>query len=112
MTVAETQHEALHPEAKHGAIGNGREKSGQVGHSTDAARNPVLHLDAVDGDDLVITYPAGFGDTAGSIPADLALAIMDQAAAYFDQRGPVDAPQGLSLAASRIAARYRRVAVA
>lgn len=77
----------------------------------DPARNPVLHLDAVDGDSLVITYPAGFGDTAGSIPADLQLAIMDQAAAYFDQRGPIDAPQGLSLAASRIAARYRRVAV-
>ena len=78
----------------------------------DPARNPVLHLDAVDGDDLVITYPAGFGDTAGSIPADLQLAIMDQASAYFDQRGPTEAPQGLSLAASRIAARYRRVAVA
>ena len=78
----------------------------------EGGRYPVLHLDAVDGDDLVITYPAGFGLTAGSIPADLALAIMDQAAAYFDQRGPIDAPQGLSLAASRIAARYRRVAVA
>ena len=78
----------------------------------DPARNPVLHLDAVDGDSLVVSYVAGFGLTASSIPPDLALAIMDQAAAYFDQRGPIDAPQGLSLAASRIAARYRRVAVA
>ena len=78
----------------------------------DAGRYPVLHLDAVDGDSLVVSYPAGFGLTASSIPADLQLAIMDQAAAYFDQRGPIDAPQGLSLAASRIAARYRRVAVA
>ena len=77
----------------------------------DPARNPVLHLGAVDGDDLVVSYPAGFGDTAGSIPSDLQLAIMDQASAYFDQRGPIEAPQGLSLAASRIAARYRRVAV-
>lgn len=84
----------------------------QQGWWIDPARNPVLHLDAVDGDDLVISYPAGFGFTASSIPSDLRLAIMDQAAAYFDQRGPIDAPQGLSLAASRIAARYRRVAVA
>ena len=78
----------------------------------DPARNPVLHLDAVDGDDLVITYPAGFGDTASSIPADLQLAIMDQAARLYDLRGAEDGVQGLSLAASRIAARYRRVAVA
>lgn len=78
----------------------------------DPARNPVLHLDAVDGDSLVITYPAGFGDTAGSIPADLQLAIMDQAARLYDLRGAEDGVQGLSLAASRIAARYRKVAVA
>lgn len=77
----------------------------------DPARTPVLHLDAVDGDSLVITYPAGFGDTAGSIPADLQLAIMDQAARSYDLRGAEDAVQGLSLAASRIVARYRRVAV-
>lgn len=77
----------------------------------DPARNPVLHLDAVDGDNLVISYPAGFGDTAASIPADLRLAIMDQAARSYDLRGAEDAVQGLSLAASRIAARYRKVAV-
>lgn len=78
----------------------------------DPARNPVLHLDAVDGDSLVVSYPAGFGDTAGSIPADLQLAIMDQATRLYDLRGAEDGVQGLSLAASRIAARYRRVAVA
>ena len=78
----------------------------------DPARNPVLHLDAVDGDSLVVTYPAGFGDTASSIPADLQLAIMDQATRLYDLRGAEDGVQGLSLAASRIAARYRRVAVA
>ena len=78
----------------------------------DPARNPVLHLDAVDGDSLVITYPAGFGDTASSIPADLQLAIMDQATRLYDLRGAEDGVQGLSLAASRIAARYRKVAVA
>ena len=78
----------------------------------DPARNPVLHLDAVDGDSLVVRYVAGFGATAGSIPSDLQLAIMDQAARSYDLRGAEDGVQGLSLAASRIAARYRRVAVA
>ena len=78
----------------------------------DPARNPVLHLDAVDGDDLVVSYVAGFGLTASSIPADLQLAIMDQATRLYDLRGAEDGVQGLSLAASRIAARHRRVAVA
>lgn len=75
-------------------------------------RKPRLHLlHPTEGTALVITYPAGFGDTADSIPADLQLAIMDQAARSYDVRGAEDGPQGLSLAASRITARYRRVAV-
>ena len=78
-------------------------------------RYPVLLLpdrQFMDGKELVINYPAGFGSTAASIPEDLQLAIMDQAARLYDLRGAEDAPQGLSLAASRIAARHRRVAVA
>ena len=81
----------------------------------DAGRYPVLHLtdrQFMDGTALVVTYPAGFGSTATSIPEDLQHAINDQAARLYDLRGAEDAPQGLSLAASRIAARYRRVAVA
>lgn len=79
----------------------------------EGGRYPVLSLTASgQGEQLRITYPAGFGDTASSIPADLQLAIMDQAARSYDLRGAEDAAQGLSLAASRIAARYRRVAVA
>ena len=81
----------------------------------DAGRHPVLLLPGrqfKDGKTLVVSYPAGFGSTAASIPEDLQLAVMDQAAKLFDLRGAEDAPQGLSLAASRIAARYRKVAVA
>lgn len=79
----------------------------------EGGRYPVLSLTASgQGEQLRITYPAGYGDTAGSIPADLALAIMDQATRLYDLRGAEDGVQGLSLAASRIAARYRRVAVA
>ncbi len=74
-------------------------------------RHPVLHLPDHMRGPVVVSYVAGFGDTAGSIPADLQLAIMDQAARSYDLRGAEDAVQGLSLAASRIAARYRRVAV-
>ena len=59
---------------------------------------------------LRITYPAGHGMEASAIPDDLQFAVNDQASRGYDLRGPDDAPQGLSLAASRIAARYRRVA--
>ena len=81
----------------------------------DAGRYPVLHLtdrQFMDSTSLVVSYPAGFGSTAASIPEDLQHAINDQAAAFYDQRGAEDGKQGLSLAASRIAARHRRVAVA
>lgn len=81
----------------------------------DAGRYPVLHLtdrQFMDGTSLVVSYPAGFGATVEAIPEDLQYAINDQAAAFYDQRGAEDGKQGLSLAASRIAARHRRVAVA
>ena len=80
----------------------------------DAGRYPVLHLTDrafMDGTALVVSYPAGFGAEASRIPEDLRHAINDQAAAFYDLRGAEDGKQGLSLAASRIAARYRRVAV-
>lgn len=81
----------------------------------DAGRYPTLHLSdrqLMDATSLVVTYPAGFGVTVEAIPEDLQHAINDQAAAFYDQRGAEDGKQGLSLAASRIAARHRRVAVA
>ncbi|MFC3169861.1 phage head-tail connector protein [Paracoccus fontiphilus] len=72
-------------------------------------RYPVLHLPDDMRGAVVVTYEAGFGDDAASIPDDLQLAIMDQATRSYDLRGSEDAAQGLSLAASRIAARHRRV---
>lgn len=74
-------------------------------------RYPVLNLagDGI-GAAIRITYPAGFGEPA-SIPADLQLAVIDHAAMMYDARGLTDAAQGLSIAAARIAARHRRVAV-
>lgn len=76
-------------------------------------RYPALVLtETVAAAGLRIVYPAGFGVTVEAIPEDLQLAIMDQAARSYDLRGAEDGKQGLSLAASRIAARYRKVAVA
>lgn len=81
----------------------------------DMGRFPVLYLPGrqfKDGKTLVVNYPAGHGTTVEAIPEDLQLAVMDQAAKLYDLRGAEDGKQGLSLAASRIAARYRKVAVA
>jgi len=59
---------------------------------------------------VVIEYQAGFGDAASDIPAPLAHAILDQAAALFDARGLGDGKSnGMSAHMSRIVARYRGV---
>lgn len=61
---------------------------------------------------LVIEYEPGFGNAAHNVPDDLRLAVLDQAAAFFDVRGAGDGKtQHLSPHAARIAARYRRVAL-
>ena len=52
---------------------------------------PAVHMteDTPDGL-IVITYEAGFGDIATALPNDLTLAILDQAAAFYDMRGAGD----------------------
>lgn len=51
-------------------------------------------------------------ETVAELPADLKFAIIDQAALYFDARAQdTERPVGLSLAASRIVARYRGVSL-
>ena len=50
-------------------------------------------------------------DTTAELPDDLRFAIIDQAAQTYDQRGPDEGKPGLSLAASRIVARYRGVSL-
>jgi uncharacterized phiE125 gp8 family phage protein len=75
-------------------------------------RRPVLHLTSKgDGDALIVTYPAGYGEAVTEIPQDLRLAVNDEAARLYDLRGASEAPQGLSLAASRVVGRYARVRV-
>jgi uncharacterized phiE125 gp8 family phage protein len=64
---------------------------------------------------IVIEYEAGFGADADAIPADLQLAILDQATATYDERGAGGGKTAHTSAVSphmaRIAARYRRVAL-
>ena len=51
-------------------------------------------------------------EAANDLPADLRFAIIDQVALLYDARGcDTDRPLGLSLAASRIVARYRGVRI-
>ena len=77
----------------------------------ESGRYPVLNLTGDgNGAAIRIRYPAGYGDASG-IPADLQLAITDHAAMLYDARGMTDAPQGLSIAATRIAARHRRIGI-
>lgn len=57
-----------------------------------------------------IDYQAGFGEEASDVPADLAQALMDQAALHYDGRSPMDAKSlSTSPHMARIAARYRGV---
>jgi uncharacterized phiE125 gp8 family phage protein len=58
---------------------------------------------------LRITYTAGYGENTADVPVDLQLAIHDHAARLYDLRGAEDGPPGLSTAAARIVARYKRV---
>ncbi|WP_050525527.1 head-tail connector protein [Pseudorhodobacter aquimaris] len=83
------------------------------GFTVTTGHRPKLWIDGpAPRGDVVIEYKAGFGDKASNIPADLALAIMDQASAFYDLRGAGDGKSsGLSPHAARIAARYRRVSL-
>jgi hypothetical protein len=74
-----------------------------------------------DDSDLLLMLAAAAGDVAhaaeytlpvlaADLPADLKLAIIDQAAMLYDARAQdTERPVGLSLAAARIVARYRGV---
>lgn len=59
---------------------------------------------------FAITYTAGFGTRPAELPDDLVLAVLDQAAVYYDARGATDGKvPSLSPHAARITARYRGV---
>jgi hypothetical protein len=81
-------------------------------------------VDFADDDDaLLLMLAAAAGDVAhaaayalpeasADLPDDLRLAIIDQTAMLYDARGGMtERPTGLSLAASRICARYRGVSI-
>ena len=73
--------------------------------------HPVLHLPDYMRGKVVVTYEAGFGDDHHAIPADLQLAVADQAMRTYDLCGQRTQHKASSIAAARIAARYRRVGI-
>lgn len=80
-----------------------------VGGNRPAIRFLCDYLDIVTGR-MVISYRAGFGDSASDIPADLARALMDQAGMHYEGRSPLSAKTlTTSPHMARIAARYRGV---
>lgn len=82
------------------------------GWTFNGGRFPTITFTGTPGGRLRVTYEAGFGADAESLPRDLHHAIMDQALRLYDRRGDTDAPATLAPSAARIAARYRRVVVA
>jgi uncharacterized phiE125 gp8 family phage protein len=79
----------------------------------EAGQFPRLHFTTTPAGPLRITYEAGYGDNAGAIPEDLALAVKDHANKLYDMRAAEGRgiTAGLSHAAARITARHRRVAL-
>lgn len=64
------------------------------------------------GDRLVVTYAAGYGADETFVPADLQLAIADQALRLYERRGDeASAPAGLSPMAKRTASRFKAVRI-
>ncbi len=80
------------------------------GYWLEGGRYPVLHFTSTPGGRLRITYTAGYGATADTIPADMSMAICDLAARLYDYRAS-DKAATMPAATARICARYRRVKV-
>ena len=82
------------------------------GFFVETGRHPLIRFTSTPPTDRVrVTYTAGYGEDDLTVPADLAHAVLDHCAKLYDQRGCTDRHHhaGLSPAAARIAARYRRV---
>lgn len=83
-----------------------------LGFTVSTGLRPAIRLDEAPPEGrVVIEYLAGWPASA-LVPVDLRLAIMDQALAFFDERGGTDPKMGAqSPQFARIVGRYRRVAL-
>lgn len=80
-----------------------------TGYWLEAGRYPVLHLTDTPEHRVRVAYPASLSTGAAAMPADIHMAIADQVARLFDQRGGVfDRGPALSAHTARVIARYRR----
>ena len=80
------------------------------GWHVQAGLYPQLYLTNTPGGRLRVTYQAGYGATADTIPRDLTMAICDLAAHLYDHRAS-DKAATMPAATARICARYRRVRI-
>ena len=93
--------DALLPDAKEHA---------RVAHDDDDAALELM-LEAA-AQDVAFAAAYTLPEDVAELPDDLRFAIIDQAAMLYDARGgDTERPVGLSLAASRIVARYRGVSL-
>ena len=75
----------------------------------EAGRYAVVHLTDTPDHRVRISYPASLAASAAAVPADIQMAIADQVARLYDQRGGVfDRGPALSAHSARVIARYRR----
>jgi len=75
----------------------------------EAGRYPVVHLTDTPEHRVRITYTAQLAADPSSLPADIKMAIADQAARLYTERGGVfDRGPALSPHTARVVARYRR----
>lgn len=76
----------------------------------EAGRYPLVHLTDTPAHRVRVTYPAQLAADPASLPTDIQMAIADQVARLYDQRGGVmDRGPALSAHSARVIARYRRV---
>jgi len=75
----------------------------------EAGRYPVLHLTETPAHRVRVTYVAGLATDTSGVPADIQMALADQVARLYIQRGGLsDNQPALSAHMARVIARYRR----
>lgn len=78
----------------------------------EAGRYPVVHLTDTPTHRVRVTYTAALATSAGSVPADIQMALADQVARIYTQRGGIDdRGPALSPHTARVVARYRRASL-
>ena len=91
------------------ALGEDGALSTITGYWLEDGRWPVLHLNDTPAYRVRVSYQAALATTPAGIPADIQMALADQVARLYVQRGTLeDKAPALSAHMARVIARYRR----